>query len=61
MQNTPLKTSLPRDFPGGPMAKFHAPNAEGLGLIPIQGTRSHMPQLRILDATMKTDYPVCHN
>ena len=29
------------------MAKLHAPNAGGLGLIPGQGTRSHMPQLRV--------------
>ena len=26
---------------------LHAPNAGGLGLIPSQGTRSHMPQLRV--------------
>ena len=34
------------DFPGGPLARLHAPNTGGLGLIPDQGTRSHMPQLR---------------
>ena len=28
------------------MAKLHSPNGEGLGLIPGQGTRSHMLQLR---------------
>ena len=33
-----------RNFPGGPVAK--TPNARGLGLIPGQGTRSHMSQLR---------------
>ena len=40
--------------------RFHAPNAGGLGLIPGQGTRSrmpqlraHMPQLKILYATTK--------
>ena len=27
--------------------RFHAPNAGGPGLIPGQGTRSHMPQLRV--------------
>ena len=27
--------------------RLHAPNAGGLGLIPGQGTRSHMPQLRV--------------
>ena len=34
-----------------------APNAGGLGSIPGQGTRSHMPQLKILHATMKTEDP----
>ena len=29
----------------------HAPNARGLGSIPGQGTRSHMPQLRPGTAT----------
>ena len=27
--------------------RLHAPNAGGPGLIPGQGTRSHMPQLRV--------------
>ena len=27
--------------------RFHAPNAGGLGSIPGQGTRSHMPRLRV--------------
>ena len=31
----------------------HAPNAGGLGLIPGQGLRSHMPR-KILQATTKT-------
>ena len=50
------------------MAKLCAPNAGSLGLIPGLGTRSHMPQLRvlmpqlkILNATMKTENPACHN
>ena len=41
--------------------RLHAPHAEGLGSIPGQRTRSHMPQLRahmpqlkILHATVKT-------
>ena len=45
-----------------------APSAGGLGLIPGLGTRSHMPQfrvlmlqLKILNATMKTEEPACHN
>ena len=41
------------DFPGGPVAKLHAPNAGGLGLIPGQGTRSHMLQLKILSAVTR--------
>ena len=32
---------------------LHAPNAVGQGSIPGQGTSSHMPQLKILSATMK--------
>ena len=34
---------------------------ESLGSISGQGTRSHMPQLKILHATMKTEYPMCPN
>ena len=33
-----------------------APNAGGLGSIPGEGTRSHMPLLKILHATMKTQH-----
>ena len=57
-----------RAFPGGPVVKnlpcgpssvvqwlrLHAPNAEGLGLIPGLGTKSHMPQLKILHTAAKT-------
>ena len=34
--------------------RFQTPNAGGLGSIQGQGTRSHMPQLKILCATTKT-------
>ena len=34
--------------------RLHAPNAGGPDSIPGQGTRPHMPQLKILHATMKT-------
>ena len=34
--------------------RLHAPNAGGLGSIPGQEMRSHMPQLKILPATNKT-------
>lgn len=32
-----------RDFAGGPVAKWSIVNAGALGLIPVQGTRPHMP------------------
>ena len=41
--------------------KFHIPNAGGLGLIPGQGIRSHMPQLKILHAATKISDPICLN
>ena len=34
--------------------RLHDPNAEDLGLIPGQEARSHMPQLKIPHATIKT-------
>ena len=33
--------------------RIHAPNARDLGSIPGQGTRSHMPQLKIAHAETK--------
>ena len=36
--------------------RCHAPHAGGPDLIPGQGTRSHMPQLNILHAAIKTQY-----
>ena len=60
---------LKRDFLGGqwltPSSQFRSPS-----LIPGQGTRSHMPQLKILNAATKTkkitpateiEDPMCHN
>ena len=51
------------DFSGGPVAKILYSNVEAPGLIPGQGTRSHMLQLRvhmvllkILHAATKTGY-----
>ena len=41
--------------------RVHAPKAGGLALIPGQGTRSHLPQLRILHAAMKIKDPVSHS
>ena len=34
--------------------RLYTPNAEGSSPIPSQGTRSHMPQLKISHATTKT-------
>ena len=48
--------------------RLHAPDAGGLGSIPVQGTRSHnlqlrvhMPQLKILHSAMKIQDPECYN
>ena len=56
-----------RDF-SGDLAKLHAPNAEGLGSIPGQGTRSDMPQLRVHIPQLKVPHtatrmedPTCYN
>ena len=55
-----IKKYFSADFPGGLMAKT-LPNAGGLGLIPGQGSRCHMPQQKILHATVKTKDPTCCN
>ena len=41
-------------FPVVQWLRLHTPNAGGLGLIPVQGTRSHKPQLKIPHAVTKT-------
>ena len=61
VESTTSKTFLFEDFPGGPVAKIPCPSAGGLGSIPGQGTSSHMPQPTILDASMKTEDPMCCN
>ena len=43
------RSSRSRDFPGGPVAKTPHSQCRGAGLIPGQGTRPHMPQLKIKD------------
>ena len=48
-------------FPGGLVAEFTVLMQGALGLTPHQGTRSHMPLLKILHATTKTEDPMCHN
>ena len=44
-----LKMATDWDFPG-------APNTGGQGSIPGQGTRSHMPQLRVHMLQLKVSY-----
>ena len=41
--------------------RLRAPNAGGPGSIPGQGTRAHVPQLKIPCAEMKTEDPTCGN
>lgn len=42
------------NFPRGPVAKTHASNTEGPGSICGQGTRPHMPQLKVPHAATET-------
>ena len=44
------------DFPGGPVAKTRCSQCKEPGSIPGQGTRSHMLQLKILNAATKPKY-----
>ena len=42
--------------------RLHTPSeCRGPGSISGQGTRFHMPQLKIPNAATKTDDPACHN
>ena len=41
--------------------RLQAPKAGGLGEMPAQGSRSHMQQLKILQAALKLKDPACHN
>ena len=41
--------------------RLHVPSTGGPGLIPDQGTRSHMPQLKILRAETKIENPASQN
>ena len=43
-----------RDFPGGPVGKTLCSQCRGPGSTPAQGTRSHMPQLKIPQQRLKT-------
>ena len=48
-----LRNDPGRDFFGGPVAKTLSSQFRSLGLIPGQGTRPHMPQLRVLMSKLK--------
>ena len=41
--------------------RLHTPNAGGLGSIPGQGTRSHMPQLRVCMLQLKIPHATTKN
>ena len=43
------------DFPGGPVAKTSHSQCKGPGSTPGQGTKSHMPQLRVPMLILKTE------
>ena len=46
-----------RDIPGGPVAKIPRSQRRRPGLIPRQGTRSHMPQQRVHMPQLKILHP----
>ena len=41
--------------------RLRVPNAGDPGLIPGQGTRFYMPQLKIMHVETKNKDPACHN
>ena len=45
-----------QDFPGGPVAETPCCQGRGLGSIPGQGIRSHMPQLGVCTPQPKIPY-----
>ena len=49
------------DFPGGPVARTLHSQCSDSGSIPGQGLRSHMSQIKIPHATMKSKGAACHN
>ena len=49
------------DFPGGPVLRPPAPNAESPGSIPGQQTRFHILQSRVHILQLKTEDPTCSN
>ena len=60
-QRTAGQDGQSRNFPGSPVAWTPHSQRRGPGSIPGQGTRSPMPQLKILCASMKiTDSECCY-
>ena len=57
--NCPWKGTQQRGFLGGPVAKASRFQSGDLSLIPGQGTRFYMPQIKSLHAAMKTKDPAC--
>ena len=57
LQSAISKIIINMDFPGGPMAKIPCSQCRGLGLIPGQGTRFHMLQVRVCKLQVKI--PMC--
>ena len=63
-----MKSKIQVGLPCDQGLRLHAPNAGGQGLIPGQGTSSHMLQLRVCmqelkipRAARKMEDPECHN
>ena len=52
-----IEKGKPLDFPDGPVAKTPCSQCRGPGLIPGQGTRSHMLQLKIPHAATNPVQP----
>ena len=62
-----IQKSNIQDFPGSQWVRLYVPNSGGLGLIPGQGTRSCMLQLKLTAASKDPAYqtkikePMCCN
>ena len=54
-----IRRDLGRDFPGGLVFQTLCSQFRDPGLIPGQGTRPHLPQLRMPRAIVKTEDPTC--
>ena len=52
-ENKLVRKDKHQDFPGGPVTKTPCSQHRGLGVIPRQGTRFHMPQPRVCMPQLK--------